>query len=208
MGHTNFVKEVHGEVAGSAGREMGEIAAAKNIGGTWTFYVLDDKFMSLFRKSPDAPCSGAKNCVEVNYSVYDATPRAAALYGVYKKRYLARYWQSFGMNIFVDLNTNQKFYEENLLGVPDGWTAWATRGYSARLDLTKREYAMAVEKAGTDDPAKGFVFMIYGGGKDVHAYANEIGAFWFPERMQEVSSGKVVSGQPLKVAPGQYEDLS
>lgn len=187
--------------------KWGEISRKAKMQGTWHFYVEDHKFMSLVNDPTGPLQSGAENCVEVNFSVTDETPVAWIITQTFRKRWLARYWQSQGMRVIADLNVNEKGVEINRIGIPQGWTAWSTRGYSDNLDGIRKDYEIATEICGHNDDDKGFFFMIYGGGKAVQALAAELGAFWFPERLQEVSSGKIVSGLGLKVRPEEYKDL-
>ena len=107
--------------------------------------------------------------------------RAFALFQIYRKRWLARWWQSVGIRVFVDLNVAEQFYDLNLLGVPNGWKAWATRGYNERVDSTEREYQMAIEYAGTPS----ILFVVYGGGKKVKEACKSNGWAWFDEQQNQ-----------------------
>jgi hypothetical protein len=122
--------------------------------------------------------------VEPNYSIYKDFPPAVAIYRTYQKRWLARYWQSQGVRVFVDLNVNPDYYDINFLGVPDGWRAFATRGYGDRLHYTELELQKAKEKAAGES----VLFLVYGGGKKVKAgcEAHAVdGVVWVSEDMDK-----------------------
>lgn len=130
--------------------------------GTWSFYVDDYRFNALWAEPHlplhSLPCA----LIEPNYSVYDQTPFPVALWAVYRKRWLARYWQSEGLRIWCDLNVSETHSRLNLEGVPRGWRAYATRGYDERLEDLSREYELAQEHCGA-----GPLFLVYGGGRAV-----------------------------------------
>lgn len=154
-------------------------------GGTVCFYTEDYRFEKLWKDPSPLVNSKVVNIVEPNFSVYQQVPPAVALYNTYRKRWLARYWQSKGLRVFVDLNVAPYFYEVNLLGVPDGWRAYATRGYSERLDHLMLEHALACKKAGHDD----LLFLVYGGGLAVKKACQSHGWIWCPETM-DIAKGK------------------
>lgn len=177
-----------------------EIWGAKRRGksaGTVLFYTNDGRFEGLWANPHHLLESGAVNAVEPNFSVYKDFPRAVVLWHTYRKRWLARYWQSQGVRIFVDLNVHPSAYADNLIGVPKGWKAYATRGYSARLDHTEQELQLAQEHAGGP-----VLFLVYGGGKAVkdwcQARAGD-GVAWVAEDM-DVGKGKYAD-PTLKPSP-------
>lgn len=146
-------------------------------GGTWLFYTSDERFESLWRDPAPVVRSGAASAAEINFSCYDEMPSALVLQQIYRKRWIARWWQENGVRVFVDLNVSARYYEQNLMGVPKGWRAYCTRGYSARLDLTQHEYELACDWAGTDD----ILFFVYGGGEQVRLYCQERSWLWHPK---------------------------
>lgn len=159
-----------------------EIWGAKRRGtncGTLLFYTEDYRFRALWENPIKITETGAVCFVEPNFSVYQNFPLAIALYRTYQKRWMARYWQSLGVRCFVDLNVNPNYYEVNLLGVPKGWRAWATRGYTDRLEYTEQELVIAREHAETND----ILFLVYGGGKKVMEWCENNGAVWISEDM-------------------------
>ncbi|NLF00813.1 MAG: DUF4417 domain-containing protein [Anaerolineales bacterium] len=145
--------------------------------GTWHFYTEDYRFENLWADPAPVVLSRCINAVEPNFSCYDQMPPAVALWQIYRKRWIARWWQSFGIRVFADLNVAEPHYALNLLGVPKGWTAWATRGYTKRMALTEREYEMACEHAGTTS----ILFVVYGGGVQVKEMCQSRGWLWFDE---------------------------
>lgn len=150
---------------------MGAGARSRKNPGTWHFYTDDYRFDALWRDPSPVVNSGCVSVVEPNFSAYLEMPRAVALWAIYRKRWLARWWQSKGIRVFVDLNVAEPHYSDNLLGVPKGWRSWATRGYVERLDNTVMEYDLACEHAGTSD----VLFFVYGGGRAVKDLCNRRG---------------------------------
>ena len=148
--------------------------------GTVHFYTDDYRFSAL-RKHPDAVVNaGAITAVEPNFTCGTQTPLAIGLYHIWWKRWIARYWQDAGVRIMVDLNVAPKFSAWNMLGVPAGWSAYATRGYSdydGDLDRIMEQREMAVKRCGSQQ----VLFMIYGGGREVRQLAERIGAVYVPE---------------------------
>ncbi len=142
---------------------MGAGARSRKNPGTWHFFTDDYRFDALWRDPSPVVNSGCAAVVEPNYSAYLEMPRIVALWSIYRKRWLARFWQSKGIRVFVDLNVAEPHYSDNLLGVPKGWRAWATRGYVERLHLTEVEHDLACQHAGTSD----ILFFVYGGGRAV-----------------------------------------
>lgn len=161
---------------------------AKRFGGTGAFYTDDYRFEAVWDR-PLLPASvGFSTLIEPNFTCTDQMPLALVQYYVYRKRWLGRFWQSAGRYVIVDLNVAPRWYELNLMGVPDGWTAFATRGYSDQLECLEREYQIGQAKAGD----KTLLFVVYGGGKRVQAKARELGAIWIPDQRDQwkVDDGK------------------
>ena len=130
---------------------------------TYHFYVDDYRFEQLFRDPIKLLESGCKAIVEPNCSIHDQTPMAYAIWQTYRKRYLCRYLQECGLQIWVDLNVSPHFEEVNALGVPEGYNAFCTRGVSGWLPTTERHWAMAQRISGLEKPN----MFVYGGGDDV-----------------------------------------
>jgi len=159
----------------------GSVARTQRMQGTWHFYTGDYRFEALWSDPAPVVNTRCTSVVEPNFSCYNEMPMAVGLWQVYRKRWLARWWQSYGIRVFVDLNVAPKFYDLNWLGVPEGWMAYGTRGYTDRLDWTETEYTMACEHAGTDS----VLFVVYGGGQAVEEACKEHGWLWMIETMQK-----------------------
>lgn len=146
--------------------------------GTWHFYTQDYRFEKLWKNPEDVVNTHCINIVEPNWSCYDQMPNVIYLWQIYRKRWMARWWQSFGVRVFVDLNVAERAYDYNLSGVPRGWKAWATRGYSERLDNIKMEYDLACAHAETSS----ILFIVYGGGKMIRELCKKYNWIWFDEQ--------------------------
>ena len=158
--------------------QWGDIARATKFYGTWHYYCEDDKFDSIW-KDPTKPFqSRCVCCVEPNFSDYKDTPRAEVRYRTYQKRWIARFWQDAGIKIFVDLNVNDRFFDLNMLGVPDKWRAYFTRGYSNYPEKNIPQYELACQKAQTDD----IIFIVYGGGETIHKLCQRKGWIYVQDR--------------------------
>jgi hypothetical protein len=155
---------------------------AKHKGSTVHFYVDDYRFDALWRDPAALQRFGAITAVEPNTSIYTDMPMAVALYQMYRKRWMARWWQTLGIRIVVDLNISERYADLALLGVPKGWAWYATRGYAKRLDGADREYERAVAHAAPNTVQ----FMVVGGGRVAKTHCMERGWLWVPDRMRLV----------------------
>ena len=133
---------------------------------TYHFYVDDYRFEQLFKDPIKLLESGCKAIVEPNCSIHDQTPMAHAIWQTYRKRYLCRYLQECGMQIWVDLNVSPHFEEINALGVPEGYNAFCTRGVTGWLNTTERHWEMAKRISGLEHPN----MFVYGGGDEVEEW--------------------------------------
>ena len=133
---------------------------------TYHFYVDDYRFEQLFKDPIKLLESGVHAIVEPNCSIHDQTPMAYAIYQTYRKRYLARYLQECGMQIWVDLNVSPHFEEINALGVPEGYNAFCTRGVTGWLNTTERHWEMAKRISGLEKPN----MFVYGGGDEIEEW--------------------------------------
>lgn len=127
------------------------------------FYTDDFRFKALWTDPTKIFISKAKIIVEPNISLFDTTPIATGIYRIFQKRWIARYLQECGKKIFVDLNVSKKFKDINILGVPQGFNAFATRGYNNQLDDLVSEIRIAQRVSERDIPN----MIVYGGGKRV-----------------------------------------
>ena len=64
------------------------------------------------------------------------------------------------------MNVSIKFKKYNRMGIPDGYNAFCTRGYSDRLEYLKDELQTAKEISGKDIPN----LIVYGGGDKVKEF--------------------------------------
>ena len=153
-------------------------------GGTRCFYTDDYKFSALW-KHPESLCrTGIKTAVEANYSTNEMQPEAFMIYNVFKKRWLSRYWQSNGISMIVDLNVDVNHMDINLIGVPSGWGAFATRAHRGRNEEIRSMFDVASSVAGGVPE----MFVVYGGGQEVKAQCETNSWIWVPEHMQVVKT--------------------
>ena len=169
----------------------GSVSRKKRMSGTWHFYVDDYRYTALLNQPGTVVETQCVTAVECNFSILDQMVFPVALFRIYQKRWLARYWQSQGIKILVDLNVSPRYKDLNLIGVPFGWTAFATRGYTAKLGETIDEWKKACTIAGTDD----ILFVVYGGGHAVRKMCQRHRWVWIPERADQVrkqiNNGKI-----------------
>lgn len=158
--------------------------------GTVHFYTDDYRFSSLWRKPNRLVETGCQAIIEPNFSIWEQTPRAVAIYQIYRKRWLAQYWGEFGIKVFVDLNVSPSTYDLNFLGVPRGWRSYATHGHTEYLSDILHEYSLACQHAETDK----ILFVVYGGGKQVGELCQAHNWIWIKERMTRVRETRWRSG--------------
>jgi len=142
--------------------------------GTLHFYLDDYRFTAIWNDPTPILNHNPRNIVEPNFSLYCETPVAMGLQQIYKKRAIARKMQDEGINVFVDLNVNHKFYKLNMLGVPRGYRSFCTRGYSDRLNYLQFEYNIATEWA----EGNPLMFVIFGGGEACKEFARQHGCIY------------------------------
>jgi hypothetical protein len=152
--------------------------------GTWHCFANDYVFTHLIKKPELLPATGCRVAVEANFSVCDETPAAEALWWTYQKRRIARRWQELGVRIICDLNVGPRHREINLMGVPKGWDAYATRAHKgASFTAIYEEFLMACEHAGTMD----ILFVVFGGGRRRIGRSCRLYDWpWVPEHRQVV----------------------
>lgn len=136
---------------------------------TYHFYVDDYRFEGIWKNPAKVLYKGVKALVEPNPSTFDTTPLAVGLASIYKKRWIARYFQECGIFIYADLNVAYKFYEYNQMGIPKGYNAFSTRGYADRLEYFKIELEIARHISGKETPN----LIVYGGGKNIHEFCKK-----------------------------------
>jgi len=166
--------------------KWGAIARTSKMTGTYQFYCDDYRFNALWADPSPVVNSSCAAIVEPNFSTGEQMAKAVALWGVYRKRWLARYWQSFGIKIFVDINVEAVFADLNMLGIPEGWTAYATRWLdSYGHDDRMMQWEMAKKHAGTDS----ILFAVFGGRDKAEAACKEHGWLWIREHAAKVNDG-------------------
>jgi hypothetical protein len=160
----------------------GSVKRKTKVNGTVHFYTDDAKFATLWQQPSDLLLSGCPVAVEPNYTVIHTTPRAVALWAVYRKRWLARLWQQHGVLTVVDLNLGAHD-DLALLGVPPGWGAYATRCHAEGNDNIARlqsQFAAASERCG----GRPHLFAVWGGGRKVKELCSKNGWTWIMEDAQ------------------------
>jgi len=149
--------------------------------GTWHFYADDYRFTALWGAPYRVPNTQCAAVIEPNFSTAPDQPAAVALWGTYRKRWLARWWQECGVDVWADLNVAPQHAEVNLLGLPPGWGAFACRAW--RYGLLDIDIAVqrALEHCQPTDPR----VLLYGGGRDAARLAEHRGWLWAPEQSDE-----------------------
>lgn len=142
-----------------------------NNQGTLHFYTDDYRFSAIYDHPDRVLQHHPANIVEPNFSLFNETPIAFGMQAVYKKRLIARKMQEVGIGVFVDLNVAPKFYKLNLIGVPQGYGAFCTRGYSDRVNQLEFELEIAKYVANGNP----LTFVVYGGGAIVRNFCKEHG---------------------------------
>lgn len=150
---------------------------------TYHFYVDDYRFEAIWKDPIKVLASGCKAVVEPNLSVYDTTPIAYGLQQIYKKRYIARYFQECGIKVYADLNVASKFQKYNVLGIPKGYNAFATRGYSDRIEYLRGELETAQMISGLEKPN----MIVYGGGDLVKKFCKEHGITYLEQFINNIN---------------------
>lgn len=153
---------------------------------TYHFYVEDYRFEAIWKDPTKVLMSGVQALVEPNLSLFDTTPVAYGLQQIYKKRWIARYFQECGIKVYADLNVSRKFQEYNKLGIPEGYNAFFTRGYADRISTLKEEIEIARQISGLDSPN----LIVYGGGAKVHEVCAKHNLVYVEQYMQAKKNGK------------------
>lgn len=175
--------------------QWGTVSRVKPMRGTYAFYIEDYRFNALWQQPEKLVNSECISVVEPNITIVNSTPKACVLSAIYYKRAIARYWQSEGIRVFVDMSVPAEFEELNLLGVPSKWRAYCTHGYVNRIEALKREHKLACSHAGTKD----ILWVVYGGGLAIRELCEKKGWLHIPEHF-DVQKGK------FSFAPYQTED--
>ncbi len=150
-------------------KPYGADARTKTGVGTYHFYVDDYRFNAIWNDPTKIINSGVQAIVEPNCSLYETTPIGYGIFLIYKKRWIARMLQDFGIDVFVDLNVTEKFQKYNIMGVPKGYNAFFTRGYDNRIKALEQELQIAKDISGLENPN----FCVYGGSKKIKDFCNK-----------------------------------
>jgi len=177
--------DLQGEHVATPIIKWGTIARASRMQGTWHFYTDDYKFSALWADPTPVINSRCYGAIEPNVSTGLQSPKAYGLWATFQKRWIARYWQSYGLRIFVDLNVEPHLADLNLLGVPRGWRAYATRWPTKDPAIVEHDFAVAAQHA-EGKP----LFVVYGGGCEAVETCGARGWVHIPERMREIERQK------------------
>ena len=168
----------------------GSVGRGQIMRGTWHFYVDDDRFASLLRHPDRLACTCPAVACEPNITVFDQEPRWSMLASVGAKRSAARTFQEAGIPVLVDVNVPARYRDLALVGVPRGWAAYCTRGYSARPDDLREEYALAREHCGLQP-----LLLVVGGGAAIESLCLTLpGAVWVPDHRTQVRLARKAQG--------------
>lgn len=167
-------------------RGWGSVSRTSQFRGTWHFYTDDSKFSALWKHPEAMQKTKAVNAVEPNFTTDWQMPYPVVLYRIYQKRWLARYWQTFGLGIFVDLNVPSTLQQFNLNGVPYGWLAYATAASDKRLNVLEEHAEAARTRAMTDN----YRLLVYGGGPDTAKLCEKNNWVHVKDARNEVRDGR------------------
>lgn len=140
-------------------------------GCTYHFYSDDYRFKTLWDDPTPIVNSGCNAVAETNFSTNDEMPFAVFLWHQYRKRWLSRYWQSYGIEIWADIAVAERFHEYSMLGLPKGWNAYASYAFGDyhTIDMVRKEVELAKKHAGKDP----LVWVVCGTEKDLKICADE-----------------------------------
>jgi hypothetical protein len=157
--------------------KWGTISRDTSITGlTVHFYTDDYKFKTLLENAQRIIDLRPNSAVEMNITLDDKQPRAYVLWRIFQKRSAALIWQRAGIPVFVDMNVPRELFDLNMLGVPDGWRAYANRAYTPDMYHLDLAYQVAMQRSGGD-----VLYVVYGGGTAVRAMCEKRGWHWIPE---------------------------
>lgn len=184
--------------------------------GVLHFYTEDYRYARLYDHPEQILHHNPYAIVEPNYSLFNETPMAFGIHNIYKKRTIARAMQDKGTRVLIDLNVANKFYAANMLGVPRGWSAYCTRGYSDRLNYLEFEVDLARRWA----DGNRLLFVVYGGGMKVKRICQQEGLIYVSpivtiknkaKAMEKIKESICFFGQqlsPKELMPGFQEPPS
>lgn len=156
-------------------------------GDTYAFYGWDKHFTALIKHPEGILHSKCAAIVEPNFSTSNTMPLPCGIWGVYLKRKIARYVQTRGIRVIVDLNVAEKMQGINLMGVPQGWSSFAQRAHRQKTPADiEASFAYALE---TTQPSAAPYLVVYGGGEQMKKICYTHHWTWIPEHMTQVKHG-------------------
>lgn len=159
--------------------QWGSVSRQRTNKGTFAFYVDDYRFSRLWADPGMVTRTNCQAAIEPNYSVHPDDPKAVALWGIYRKRWIARTWQEANLEIWVDLYVGHGHEDVALLGVPRGWQRYATCASARHLD----DLAGNLETAVRHSAGEPFSLVVYGGGAEARDWcSNHMNVFHVPNR--------------------------
>ncbi len=166
--------------------KWGTVSRKHKWQGCIHFYTEDAKFTALYQgnRASQVVESGCDAIVETNYSQNPHMPRAIVLHGIFRKRWLARFWQTQGIRVLVDLNVEHEFFDLALLGVPKGWRSYANRVHRGSYEHLDTAYKLACQHADSVP-----LYIVYGGGKVIQQQCERNGWHWYPEDIRSKHHG-------------------
>jgi hypothetical protein len=163
----------------------GTIARKTRVeGSTYHFYEDDYKFTGLWKDPTPIVNSGCRAICAPNFSTNGDMPKAVVLAYLYMSKWICRWAQSYGIEIWADLALNEEWYDLALLGIPKGkWKAYSTFVYTRDYKFKELEdqYELACKHAGTEE---GVMFLVYGGEHDTQSKCQARGWLWTPAHQQ------------------------
>jgi hypothetical protein len=171
--------------------KWGVTARSQPMRGTYHFYTADYKFRALAKSPAKLLITRCVVAVEPNFSTQPGDDLSRVLEAIHRKRSMARYWQSQGVRIVVDLNVEPEFRHYNLIGVPPGWGAYAVRTqHGIGWDVIEADHELAAKRCGGVPP----LFAVFGGGKSARAYCVSRGWVHVPEHRHVIEGREVAYG--------------
>lgn len=152
-------------------------------GSTYHFYCDDYKFTGLWKDPTPIVNSGCRAICAPNFSTNGDMPKAVVLAYLYMSKWICRWAQSYGIEVWADLALNEEWYDLAFLGVPKSYKAYSTFVYTRDYNFKELEdqYELACKHAGTDE---GLLFLVYGGEHDTQAKCQARGWLWTPAHQQ------------------------
>jgi len=166
----------------------------------WRFNVMGNAvmyghvFWKLWERPDKVWQSGAPSFVEVNFSTSNAQPFWVAASQIGKKRQLSRLFQEHGMRCWVDLNVAERWEELNLVGVPRGWQAYATRIHkNDSIESIQHQAELAAAHAMSDN----IKYAVFGHRKEIEHLCMRNGWLYIPEDWSKRDASKAAKRAAL-----------